>query len=192
MHRGQRQNLSHFLGLALGLFAIWVLLSGKFETKFLLIGLVSSLIISYLCLPFLMIKNSDTGKEFFVFGINYVKFFFYSLWLLKEIFKSSVSVSLEIIKIKMDYEPRIVFFSMPYEHPIASVLLTNSIILTPGTITLDVSDEGVFEVHALTKAAADDLLTGVMAKKVAALFGETCEFRPMPEMEIIDIPKEVC
>ena len=48
MSRGQTKKLSHFLGLAIGLFAIWILLSGKFEIKFLLIGLFSSLAISFI------------------------------------------------------------------------------------------------------------------------------------------------
>ena len=60
MSRGQTKKLSHFLGLAIGLFAIWILLSGKFEIKFLLIGLFSSLAISFICLPFLIIKNTET------------------------------------------------------------------------------------------------------------------------------------
>lgn len=192
MNRWHKHSLSHFLGLAVGLFAIWVLLSGKFEIKFLLIGLLSSLVVSFICLPFLMIKNPKTGKSFFVFGINYLKLIPYCIWVIKEIFKSTIDVSREILKIHTDYEPRIVYFSMPFENPMANVVLANSIILTPGTITLDVMEGGIFEVHAINEGAAYDMLSGSMAKKVASVFGETCEFRPLPELEIVNIPKEVC
>lgn len=192
MQRRQQQILSQFLGLALGLFAIWIMLSGQFETKFLLIGFFSSLAISYVCFPLLMIRGKDGEKEFFVFGVNYLKLFLYSLWLMGEIFKASIDVAKEILKPRMDCEPRVAHFSMPFENPMASVILANSIILTPGTITLDVADDGVFEVHALTKDAAEDLLSGTMAEKVAKLFGETCTFTPMPEAEVTHIPKEVC
>lgn len=186
----QKQKFSHLLGLAIGLFALWILLSGKFEIKFLLIGLCSSLAVSYVCLPFLIIENPDSGKKFFVFGINYLKLFSYCLWLLGEIFKSSLDVIREILKIKMDYEPSIVYFSMPYENPMASVTLANSIILTPGTITIDVMEGGIFEIHALSKSAAEDMLSGSMPKKVASLFGETCEFKPLPELTVTDSKKE--
>ena len=81
---------------------------------------------------------------------------------------------------------------MPFENPMANVVLANSIILTPGTITLDVMEGGIFEVHAINEGAACDMLSGSMAKKVASVFGETCEFRPLPELEIVNIPKEVC
>ena len=192
MHGRQRQILSQFLGLTVGLFAIWIMLSGQLGTKFLLIGFFSSLAISYVCFPLLMIRGKDGEKEFFVFGVNYLKLFLYSLWLMGEIFKASIDVAKEILKPRMDCEPRVAYFSMPFENPMASVILANSIILTPGTITLDVADDGVFEVHALTKDAAEDLLSGTMAEKVAKLFGETCTFTPMPEAEVTHIPKEVC
>lgn len=191
MNRLHKHSLSHFLVLAAGLFAIWVLLSGKFEIKFLLIGLFSSLVVSFICLPFLMIKSPETGKSFFVFDINYLKLVPYCIWVVKEIFKSTIDVSREILKVHIDYEPRIVYFSMPFENPMANVVLANSIILTPGTITLDVMDGGIFEVHAINKSAAEDMLSGSMPKKVAAVFGETCEFHALTELEILNIPKEV-
>ena len=190
MRNKYQQIQAHFFELALGLFAIWVLLSGQFEGKFLLIGLCSSLAIAYICYPLLNITNERTGKEYFVFGVNFLKLFIYFLWLVKEIVKASVDVTKEIFKPHMDYEPRIAYFSMPFENPMASVILAFSIILTPGTITVDVNDDGVFEVHALTKGMAEGLLEGTMQKKVAELFGETCPFIPMPEAEQTHIPKE--
>ena len=118
--------------------------------------------------------------------------FVYTGWLLKEIFKSTYDVCKVIMKPGTDYVPRIVYFSMPYENPMASVILANSIILTPGTVTIDVTDDGIFEVHALNKTAADDMLSGTMPRKVAWVFGETCEFVPLPEMEITDIMWRDC
>ena len=191
MRKGQRIRLSHLPGLSLGLFCVWILLSGKLEIKFLIVGFLAAMIISYICLPFLTVKRPGSNEEFFVFSVSIYKAIRYILWLLKEITKASLDVSREILKKEMDYIPRIIYFSMPFKNPVASVILANSIILTPGTITFDVTQEGVFEVHSLNKYAADDLLTGEMARKVAWLFGETCEFTPLPEKEIRNIPKEV-
>ena len=191
MYKRQGQPLIHLFGLTAGLFLVWILLSGKFETRFFLIGLGSSLVVSVVCLPFLMIKNPRTGKGFFVLRINYLKLIPYGLWVIKEIFKSTLDVSREILKVHIDYEPRIIYFSMPFENPMASVILANSIILTPGTITVDVMEGGIFEVHAIDKKAAEDMLSGTMPRKVASLFGEKCEFRAFPEAEVLEIPKEV-
>ena len=65
----------------------------------------------------------------------------------------------------------------------ATVVLANSITLTPGTITMNVTDDGLFEVHALTDGAAEGLLDGSMQKKVAELFNEQYVFEPLGEEE---------
>lgn len=181
MHKGQRHPLSHFLVLVVLLFAIWILLSGIMELKFLLIGLGSSIVITLICRPFLYVKNPKTGKEYFVLQINPLKLIIYFLWLLKEIMKSTIEVSKEILQRGPEHEPRIVYFSMPFENPMADVFLSHSIILTPGTITIDISKEGVFEVHALNESLAEGLLSGEMQMKVAKLFNETCEFKPLEQ-----------
>jgi len=183
MPKLKRQIIPQFILLSFILFSTWILLSGKFEVKFLLIGLFSSLVISFICMPFLTFRNPATDKEYFLFGINYLKFIPYCLWLFVEIVKASISVTKQVFKRNLDYEPRVVSFSMPFENPLASVLLANSIILTPGTITIDVTDNGIFEVHALDECAAADLYTGTMAYKVAALFNEKCKFEPLYELE---------
>lgn len=185
MHKGQRHSLSHFLGLTTALFLLWILFSGKFEVKFLLIGLFSSMIIAYVCRPFLYIKNQKTGKVFFVLNINPIKFILYCLWLLKEIFKSTIEVSKEILIPHNTHEPRVVYFSMPFENPICDVFLAHSIILTPGTITIDVSSDGVYEVHALNSNLAEGLLSGEMQLKIAQLFNEEAHFTPLKQMTYI-------
>jgi len=62
-------------------------------------------------------------------------------------------------------------------------LLANSITLTPGTVTLNVDDEGLFEIHALTVGAAEGVLDGSFQKKVADLFGEELDFAVVEEEE---------
>lgn len=182
MWKGQRKILSHFLGLTLGLFLIWVLLSGNFEIKFMMAGFLSSLFISYLCLPFLMIHSEVNGKEYFIFDINYLRLFWYGLWLTGQILKGSVLVAKVILTPSMDDNAQIVYFSMPYENPVAAVVLANSIILTPGILTLDMNDSGIYAIHALNAGLAQDVLRGEMPRRVARLFGEDCQFQPLPEV----------
>lgn len=185
MHRRPTRSLSQILIPAVLLFSIWILFSGKFELKLILIGLFSSIIISIICFPFMLITNNKSGKQFFVFDFNILKFLSYSLWLLIEIIKSSVEVAKEIFKPNMEYEPLIVYFSMPFENPLASVVLANSIILTPGTITIDVDIDGVFEVHALSKNFASGLLDGRIQNRIAKLFDEDCQFTPLEHLTVI-------
>lgn len=171
----------YFFKLFCVLFGIWILLSGKFEVKFLAAGLLTALGTAYLFLPLLTVQNKKTGEPVYLFQTGVLRFAGYSLWLFREIIKSSLSAAALVLRGRTDYVPQVVYFRMDFENPLAAALLAGSITLTPGTITLSVDEGGVFAVHAITKACGADVLSGEMQRRVAALYGETCEFLPMPE-----------
>ena len=55
---------------------------------------------------------------------------------------------------------------------VARVALGNSITLTPGTITLDIQEDGEFHVHALSEKAAQSVTTGDMESRIGQAFLE--------------------
>ena len=77
---------------------------------------------------------------------------------------------------ELNIDPKVVRFRFKADNPMASVILANSITLTPGTVTMNVTDDGVYEIHALTVGAAAGVLDGGMQKKVADLYGEKFDF----------------
>ena len=91
-----------------------------------------------------------------------------------QIAKSSIDVAKIVISpnMKKKMNPQLVEFDCWYQNPIATSVLINSIILTPGTVTVEVKDERHFIVHALTDEAALGILDGTMQRKIAELFGE--------------------
>ena len=94
---GQQDNVrTQILGFACLLFALWVLLSGRLEVRFLVIGFFSALVIAILCFPLLIVKNPRTEQEYFALGLHFFKMIPYGLWLIKEIFKSTLDVTREI------------------------------------------------------------------------------------------------
>ena len=181
--------LAYFVELSIFLFVLWLMLSGRSEYKFLLMGVGFSLLTSYICAPFLTVKNEKNGREYFLLQVNFIKLFGYFLWLLKEIFVSGIEVTKIILKVS-DLEPKVVFFRMDYDNPTAAALLATSITLTPGTITLDINKMGVYEIYALNSSCAESLLCGKMQTKISKLYGETCEYRALPELETNHIPQE--
>lgn len=182
--------LTSFVVLSISLFILWVLLSGRSETRFLMMGICFSLLTAYICAPFLTVKNQKTGREFFLLRVNVFRAAVYFLWLLKEIFVSGLAVTKAVFR-KSDVRPRIIYFRMDFENPAALSLLASSITLTPGTITLDVDEDGVYEVYALTDSSAKGLMSGVMQDKIAHMYGERCSFEPLPERETTDIKVKV-
>lgn len=151
------------------LFFLWVILSGKFEAKFIISGAVCSMVVAALCLPIMRVRKGE--RSYFVVSVNPLKLFAYFLWLVKEIFFSAIDVCRAILS-NRHISPQLVRFRCSFENPSATVMLVNSIILTPGTVTVDVSDDDEFLVHALTDGAAEGLLEGEMMRRIARLYGE--------------------
>ena len=91
-------------------------------------------------------------------------------WLLWEIVKANIDVSRIIIKKEPSISP--ILFRIPADQSteLGQVTYANSITLTPGTVSIAVG-EGMIDVHALTKEAADDLKTGRMNERAWRLEG---------------------
>ena len=122
-------------------------------------------------------KGVHSDRYYFLIHVNPIRLLIYFLWLLKEIVKSSFSVTWNVYRGKKSLHPQIVWFRANYDNPAARALLANSITLTPGTVTVDILEDGTYSVHALTEGAKESLLDGTMQGKVARLFGETIDFR---------------
>lgn len=165
-----------WLELFIKVLAVWFILSEIFECKFIFFGVASAAIIAAHCLKSCDFKGIKTDKRYYVFHTTPFRFLFYFFGLVKEIIKSSLIVSGVILNGGKAVKSKIIWFRAGYDDPAARALLANSITLTPGTVTIDIFDDGVFSVHALTDAAAEGLLSGEMQKRVAHVFNEDVDY----------------
>jgi multicomponent Na+:H+ antiporter subunit E len=148
------------------LFIFWLILSGKFDTFHISLGICCSLIVAYIGhnLLFANVRAGDmkvVSKRI----ISYIP------WLLYQILVSNFHVAYLALSPKMPIDPKIIRFKTKLESDMSMVALANSITLTPGTITMDI-EEREFIVHALSKKVADDLNTGEMEDRIAHIFME--------------------
>ena len=144
------------------LMAAWLLWSGIFKPLLLVLGVFS-------CLLTIYIKHRMGYFETDVFALGYGRrLLTYWVWLAKEVIKSSLDVARIVIDPKLPISPQVVTIKASCTHPVDQAILANSITLTPGTLALDVHN-GEIKVHTLTQAGADDLLSGEMDRRVAAL-----------------------
>jgi multicomponent Na+:H+ antiporter subunit E len=150
------------------MFVVWVLLSGKFDPFHMSLGLVSCAIVSYLSADLLFPSRVTKGA----FG-QWLRFVKYIPWLLIQIVKASLHVTYLVFHPRMMdlIDPRIIKFRSKLTSDLALVTFANSITLTPGTITVYVSVDGDFKVHAIDKASGDPL-PGEMEAKISKTFGE--------------------
>ena len=92
----------------------------------------------------------------------------YLPWLFKEIVVSNLTVARLVLSPKLRVSPRVIRVRAIQKGEGARVLFANSITLTPGTISMATEPDAII-VHALTREIADDLLSGEMGRRVAAL-----------------------
>lgn len=166
----------HMTGLALVLFAFWMVLSGRTETKFVVYGILTAVVTTWVTYPLLLVPNKDGSKKYYVFGFSIPKMIMYFFWLMWQLVLANIDVLLATTGQELNIDPKVVRFRFRADNPMASIILANSITLTPGTVTMNVTDDGVYEIHALTVGAAAGVLDGGMQKKVADLYGEKFDF----------------
>lgn len=169
-------SLVHKLSMFVVLFGFWMVLSGRTETKFIVYGLLTAVVTTWVTYPLLLVPNKEGSKKYFVFGVSIPKFIMYFFWLMWQLVLANIDVLLATTAQELDIDPKVVRFYFRADNPMASVVLANSITLTPGTVTINVTDDGLYEIHALTRGAAAGVLDGSMQKKVAALYGEKFDF----------------
>jgi len=157
-----------FLATFIIMYGIWILLSGKFDPFHLSLGLISCVIVAFLSsdllFPSLKIRGLLTGL---------VRWLLYLPWLMLEIIKANLHVTYLVFHPRMMdlIDPRIVKFKSKLSSDIALVTFANSITLTPGTITVGLSIDGDFKVHAIDEASGEPL-PGEMEARIAKTFKE--------------------
>ena len=92
----------------------------------------------------------------------------YFCWLLVEIAKSNWAVTKIILSPKIAIRQHM--FAVPYSQKsdLAQVIFSNSITLTPGTISVETEQE-TFLVHALAYAPSDEIELAEMDRRVTAI-----------------------
>ena len=156
---------------------LWFVLSEIFAMKFVIFGVTVCVTVSFFCLDSMRLAGLKSDRTYFILHADPAGFASYLAWLMKEIVKSALDVSAVVISGRKRTDPHMIWFKADYDNPAARALLANSITLTPGTVTVDMYDDGTYSVHALNAKFAEGLLEGTMQKKIAALYGEEIDYR---------------
>lgn len=161
-------------GLALFalVFGFWLILSGKYDMPYVLMGAACSALVVALTpdRPLLV------GRTHPPFGVSLgqiapLKLLRYAVKLLWWIVLSNLHVARLVLDPRLPVQPRLLRFRVRFESRVAQVVLAHSITLTPGTVTIDLTN-GEYLVHALVPRSAEGLVSGEMQRGVAEAFGE--------------------
>ena len=150
------------------LFILWIIFNGKITLEIALVGLIVSLAITIFSKKFFFKEKRDT-RHIIKEDLMTVAYFGV---LIVEILKANVAVLTVMLGKEIEIEPCFCYFKTNLKNPIHRILLANSITLTPGTITVELSEDGEYKVHCLDKSFAegmDDSIFVKMLKKMEEL-----------------------
>jgi multicomponent Na+:H+ antiporter subunit E len=152
------------------LFALWLVLSGKFDAMHIGMGVACCLLLSAWCAD-LLFQDSDATAGHRLRQL--AGFTAYLGWLFWQIILANLHVFRVALTPRMNrlLSPQMVEFDTLLEKELSRFVLANSITLTPGTVTVRVVGSR-FLVHALTEKAARDL-PGAMEQRIANIFEKT-------------------
>lgn len=120
---------------------VWVFLTGSLAISNFIFGFLLSFAVLWI-----ISRNSKSAKYFYI-APRLIGFFFYFLY---ELFKANLQVAADVVTPKFYMKPGIVEVPLDAKTSLEITLLANLISLTPGTLSLDVSDDRkVLYVHAM-------------------------------------------
>lgn len=158
----QSSFTKQFIANTLALFAVWLILSGRFDLFHVITGFVVACGVAWL----------NTGFAHSAFHqFSWVRAVMYIPWLFLRVIQSSLHLTKLILSPSLPIRPQLISYRSHLQHQSAIVLLANSVTLTPGTITVEVNGNNLL-VHAIDEAAGEDLTSGRMEQKIAGVFQE--------------------
>lgn len=181
--RGPRRSKTAGLVPWIVLFVVslgfWLVMSGHYDLLHVGSGVLSSAVVATLTLGverrahFFAGRRAGDSKHgpLFRFSAVWGRFLVYLPWLLYQMLKSALQVAAVVAHPRLPIDPVMVRLPVRLSGDLPLTTFGNSITLTPGTVTVDVEGRE-FVVHALTRAAAEDLRTGAMELRVAWTFGQ--------------------
>ena len=132
---------------------IWLAVTGSFDAANIIFGFFLSYFILYI------VTRGTTRARYFRLVPKLISFFFYFFY---ELLKANLQVAWEVGTPKYNMTPGIVGVPLDIKTDGQITLLANLITLTPGTLSLDVSeDKKVLYVHSMYIKNRKDFIRGI-------------------------------
>lgn len=132
---------------------VWVFLTGTINGTNFTFGFILSYLVLWL------ISSNEGKRKYFVIAPRIISFTFYFLY---ELIKANLQVAAHVVTPKFYMEPGIIKYPLDAKTDLEITLLANVISLTPGTLSLDVSDDRkVLYIHAMYVSDKDEFIDSI-------------------------------
>ena len=139
-------------------------MSGIFEPLILILGVFSCALVVAIAVRMDVIDHEAVPVHLTF------KVLMYWPWLVWQIVKANIDVTKRVLGFA-DISPTMVRIKATQKTDLGIVIFANSITLTPGTISIDVDEEGYILVHARSRDGTEGLEGGDMDRRVTELEG---------------------
>lgn len=151
-------KISEFLFSVIIMFTLWVALTGSFATDEILTGLACAIVISIF-----------TGSLFTKRGLSHFspkeilrRIQFFAVFF-KALIVANIDVAKRVLSPKLPIKPGIVKINTKLTNDMDKLWLTNSITLTPGTLTIEMDEQDLY-IHWINVETEDEEKAGDIIK----------------------------
>ncbi len=151
------------------LLGLWLIFSGHYDVFHISMGVLSVALIMLLNRSLFSIRlfPGDVHRQ-----LQIRRMLPYAVWLVKEVLLAALQVARIVLSPRRPVDPSLLGFYADLPNAGSQTILANSITLTPGTITIDIT-HGRFLVHAISDGSSQSLVDGIMPARVARLYEGT-------------------
>ena len=157
-------SLPKYLALFGVSYLFYMLLSAWKPLDFLT-GAITATLVAVLLAPVAFNEQPSAGRV----AKQLVRLALYVPYLLKEIAVANLQIAYVVLHPSLPIDPKVVTLRAAVWGDIPVMTLGNSITLTPGTLTVTVSDR-TFAIHSLTAGTREDLFEGGLERAVRFVF----------------------
>ncbi len=141
-------------------FVIWLFVSGQVGLYYVVLGLLCSAAVALVDM-----RRSAAPRHVF----PWVRFLAYLPWLTWRVILSALHVTRLILSPSLPIDPQLIRYSTRLRDHAALTLLGNSITMTPGTVTVEITPRELV-VHAIDGPSSTDLTSQSLENHVARVF----------------------
>ena len=145
---------------------LWIVFNGKFTWEIFAIGAVVSAALYWFICRYMGYSIRGDLRAIKKIG----QFTGYLFTVIAEVIKANTQVIYFILSSKYEVQPKMVHFKTDLKNEISRVALANCITLTPGTITVSLTEDE-YVVHCLDEELAEGMDDSVFVKKLHKLEG---------------------
>lgn len=145
-----RRLIYFVVALIIWILVAWPFADGKIDLQLMIAGIIASLIVAFLFHEILPKEHRVFTSPVRIFWLLvYVPVFFYY------VIKANFDVVYRALHPKMPIRPGIVKIKTTMKTESGITALANSITLTPGTLTVDLTDDGFLYIHWINVKSDD-------------------------------------